>query len=317
MSFPASQLLIGMNASSAIFPEGGSIYTVWEDTPFWEAFKEMIHRKVLSVPVLSRITKKELFVLSMSGIMYYLITSISEDDLNGDIDQILSKKGIVNLPVINIKDSEAGDPAIIVKYDQQLFEVMKIMVKNEVHRLLVHDANDRLCGIITQSQLLKLLSCALDTIDKSRKTVAELNIGTSPVISVTPNQKAFQAFKLMKQMGISSVAVVDAEGKLIGNISSTDIKHLGFDLRYFELLGKSVDEYLMAIRMHNKKLGLDELRPRSVPVKETDLLLNVINLMTYLRVHRLYSVDDNSKPIRVISLQDVLEVVVQSSESSQ
>jgi hypothetical protein len=38
--------------------------------------------------------------------------------------------------------------------------------------------------------------------------------------------------------------VVNDKGVLIGNISATDIKGLGYDLTFFGLLGVSVKEYL-------------------------------------------------------------------------
>lgn len=60
--------------------------------------------------------------------------------------------------------------------------------------------------------------------DAIQKTIAEINLGTKPVISVNENTPAIETFRLMDNKKISSVAVVDANGTFVGNTSASDLK---------------------------------------------------------------------------------------------
>jgi CBS domain-containing protein len=51
-----------------------------------------------------------------------------------------------------------------------------------------------------------------------------MNIGTSPVIQVHYDTPAIRVFRLMDNRKISGVAVVDENGRLVGNTSGSDLK---------------------------------------------------------------------------------------------
>jgi CBS domain-containing protein len=312
MSHPLSRLLEGFTASSSIFPNGDheGYHFVWDDTPLVEAFKSMIGWKILSVPVFSKTQQSEYFILSMTGIMNYLLQHFSEEDFKSkDMPTLLQKRESMNVPVSKLKGTDGYEAAVCSNWDEKLIDTIRKMVQFKAHRILIFGNDKKLINIITQSRVLKLIDCGIGSLQKAQRTIAELNLGNKSVISVPMTAMTIEAFRLMKENNISAVAVVDEQGRLAGNISNSDIKHLGYDLRFFQLLGVPVSEYLKAIQIHNK-LGVDELRPTRVPVKETDLLISVVNLITYLRVHRVYCVDDEGRPTRVISLLDILKELI-------
>ncbi len=108
-------------------------------------------------------------------------------------------------------------------------------------------------------------------------------------------------------------------GRLVGNISVNDMKLIGFDGHYWNLLGKPLVEYLKELRARPESkirshvfalLQEDDQPPIVVKCKEKDNLAFVIRIINFYRVHRMYIVDDTMKPVGVISLSDVLRTVV-------
>src|SRR5690606_6998496 len=101
------------------------------------------------------------------------------------------------------------------------------------------------------------------------------------------------------------VAVVDERGVLLSNISAKDIKVLKrkqFLLKYFKKaiepdaiftkLFKSAATYVGAVRAHEMNVTYPNLF-----CKQDDTVSEVIYKLSFLRVHRLYVVDDLHKPI--------------------
>jgi hypothetical protein len=55
---------------------------------------------------------------------------------------------------------------------------------------------------------------------------------------------------------MTSAAVVNEEGSMVGNLSVSDIKVIGFDVRYFWLLSQPISEYLKVMRSEVQKVSL-------------------------------------------------------------
>jgi len=120
---------------------------------------------------------------------------------------------------------------------------------------------------------------------------------------------AIDAFKMMMDKDVSGLAVVDAEGKLTGNISMNDLKAVNTDGRMFWRLYQTVKNFLLKIRKENNEK--DGERPhRMVVVKERETIEAVIRKLADNKVHRIYIVDERHKPIGVISLKDVLLEII-------
>jgi len=192
------------------------------------------------------------------------------------------------------------------------------MVESQARRVLVHNhTTGKLTGLITQSRLLEFVGTIQNSISEASCTVEQLNLGFKDVASVHENSMTINAFKLMKDKKISAVAVVDDEGKLVGNISSNDLKLVGNDLTYFTYLARSVREYISWVNsaellkspLRNQSLlqtQKSEKDPFLVNCTKSNTLGFVIRTLNHYRVHRMYIVDDACRPIGVISIHDVL-----------
>jgi predicted transcriptional regulator len=92
------------------------------------------------------------------------------------------------------------DPAISVRPDANLMDVVNLMIKHKAHRILVTDQGSKAVNLITQSKVIVMLRTVAESIPLMSKTIAELQLGMNrEPIFVTEDQKALDAFRLMKQ----------------------------------------------------------------------------------------------------------------------
>lgn len=78
--------------------------------------------------------------------------------------------------------------------------------------------------VITQSMLIDFLWQNIERIGSiADAKVADLK-GTRPVLTVQEDTKAIVAFREMAHSGVSGLAVLDGNGKLVDNISMRDLK---------------------------------------------------------------------------------------------
>jgi len=109
----------------------------------------------------------------------------------------------------------------------------------------------------------------------------------------------------LKEKKISGMAVVDKEGKILGNISTSDLKRM--DTESPEQLCydiyQSIDQYIRSVKSV-KESGFPTFEP--IFVKPSDYVSQVIRSVNSKHVHRVYIVDEDQKPINEISLCDII-----------
>ncbi|CAG8844213.1 17366_t:CDS:2, partial [Racocetra persica] len=92
----------------------------------------------------------------------------------------------------------------------------------------VVDADGILKGILTQSRVVNYFYENVTKFPPIEqlfpKTLNELDIGKGFVVSALSDSFVLDALTMMNKNGLSSIAIVDSDGLLIGNISMTDIK---------------------------------------------------------------------------------------------
>jgi len=170
------------------------------------------------------------------------------------------------------------------------------------HRAVVME-DSLLVNIISQSDITSYL--AKHTSDLELKYVMELNVHTSGLLDMSPKDivsideyaSMMEALTVMTENNVEGIAVVSKEGKLLGNISATDIQPLS-DASNFKYLNLNALQFMKLVSKH------------STPVTcfPTTNLDTVLLRMALNRVHRLYIIGDNSKPIGVLSLTDIMKL---------
>merc|ERR1711933_671350 len=182
---------------------------------------------------------------------------------------------------------------------------------------VIDDAKNKLVGVVTQGMLFQQIAKKWATTIWSNKDnknaeqtllshLLDLKYITHPVKSIKNSVKAYDAFSLMSKLNLSGLAVVNNDGVLIHNTSATDIK---LWLIASSTLDDTIEEFLINIR----KLSLNEKYPISVCLFN-DTLQRAVQKLEATKYHRLWIVDDKTKPVGVLALTDIFKFICKTKE---
>jgi len=184
-----------------------------------------------------------------------------------------------------------------------LREMLYVMGPGGKHRVWIyHKNNNQGAGLITQTKMLHLLQEDLTHFPEiANKSIDELGLVTQKeIINIRLDQKVLDAFKMLANRNMESLAILDKDGKLENQISANDIRLLSLFGDFFDNLELTISEYIAKIHDYCHRPRESFLCRRNEPV------LDVIRRFTSRRVHRLFVVDEDSRPICVVSISDIL-----------
>jgi len=134
------------------------------------------------------------------------------------------------------------------------------------------------------------------------------------VVGVTIDQTAVEAFSILDKYRLSGIAVVDKQGRLVGNTSGADLKLFVLDQGNLSLNVPILD-YLSQIRLHQSS-PIDIQHP-SCSVMPENPLARVISKLAVTRFHRIFVVDSANHPVGVIALTDILRFATMNTDQLQ
>lgn len=125
-------------------------------------------------------------------------------------------------------------------------------------------------------------------------------IMSTPVLTVKKDDSVREAAKIMYNNRIGSVVVVDDDGKIAGILTERD-------LIYLIALGKReiFTEYpVWQIMTENPITG-----------KPDDSIIDALNKMKEAKIRHLPVVDEDGRPIGMVSIRDILEIIASLAQS--
>lgn len=189
--------------------------------------------------------------------------------------------------------------------DSTVFDVVKEICVERLHRVpLVKDK--RVINLVTQADIVGWIAFNKDRLGAAGdKTVGELEKDLGGIgglkqllLSINEEDTVEKAFSIMQKYNIHGVPVLNKEGKLIANISASDMKHIvKFDI---EVLKATAKEFLEHI----------EGGPRPViTCTKSTKFVEVLDQLASSRVHRTYVVDEAGALVDIITLTNVLDTI--------
>jgi len=323
------QLLISTPAGS-LFPERNHIISVWSSDTLSTAFKKMISNNILSVPVYDQVRRNYTHFLDMVDVVAFAVSQVNADPTT---PHTTDPKQLMDVPILQtvtcgkVADLSKRNPFFPVESGAPLLEALNLMVKWKVHRIPIVDAEGELITIISQSQLSSFVYKYLSSFSPSLMQKTAISISASiasteqsspdtpvKVISVELKDRAIDAFITMHEKRISGVAVVNESGTIVGNISASDLKAIGYDGELLTRLFYPVSEFLRLIHPANNdtNTALDE-RPEAfaapLVVPTTATFGSVLGSLINTHIHRVYVVDQEGHPVGVIGYAEILRAV--------
>lgn len=127
---------------------------------------------------------------------------------------------------MRVRDTMTPDP-LTVPQQATIGEALDLMVRNEIHELPVVDDND-LVGIITERDLRALLGPGIKIGDLSEVPQQRLDMGVDQVMSsvvhaVQLDQGLGEAARILADLRVGALPVLNATGTLVGILSVTDL----------------------------------------------------------------------------------------------
>jgi len=302
----------------AVRPPDNRIFVAQRTDRVVDVFKGLIKHNFLSVPVLQKTKSKYYGFIDIYDIVKFVVNFFGEtEELKNSEDfftlaeksEEFQKKTVNDIMTYPLSNRNPFHP---VSSGYTLFAAIELLARERgLHRVPVVDRDRKLITVITQSQLVQILEKNLDIIGaKKYKPVNMTRQYLEEVFTVSEDMIAMDAFKMMAEKNVSGLAVVNAEGKLTGTLSIRDLKAMSADGRLFWRLYQSIKNFLSKVRAETTS----EVRPRHlVTVMETDALETAIKLLAENKVHRVWIVDNQQKPLGVLSLKDVLLEIIEQN----
>ena len=143
-------------------------------------------------------------------------------------------------------------------------------------------------------------------------------IMTSPTISVTEDQTLKEVLDILAEKRISGVPVVDAENRIVGIISDTDIIRYSHTINVIPLSNLSgwVSPYTDIADMASMRKGFEMLHTTKVgqvmtkkvhAIGENEPANEVAILMNRRKVNRIPVVDQEGKLVGIITRSDMVQ----------
>jgi len=229
-----------------LFPDhpSDSIISFAKTDSIATAFKGLIENHILSAPVYDPVHRTFNCFVDMVDIVTSFVGKFSEKELT-DMHAI---QDFSNERCGQVADVSGRDPYSPVEQTAPLLAAILKMARSGIHRIPVIDSEGELVTVVTQSHVVKFLFHNMYLFGGlANITVDDIHMFHAPVVSVTTDQKGIDAFKLMNEKRVSAVAVVDNNGVLVGNISVSDLKLIGFDGSMFSRLYYPISQFMKLI----------------------------------------------------------------------
>lgn len=193
--------------------------------------------------------------------------------------------------------------------NDSLLDICKVLAEHRKHRVAITDSSSGtpLCtGIISQSGIVAFIAskCHPGAMDETM-TDAGLHF-RKDVVKIADDVNAASAFELLDSKRMSGIAVVDEDGKLIGNISARDVKNAVMDAGR---TGMDIDILSYLAEVRQSQVVRNDKHP-SCHVHVDATVEHVVNLLAKTGFHRVFVVDDDKKPIGVVSFADIVNFFI-------
>lgn len=166
-----------------------------------------------------------------------------------------------------------------------ILELQKLMVNHRISRVVVTDTEKKPVGIVTQKDIVGFLLT-----DSSKRGIEEIpakEVMSKNLVTVKPKAPTSDVAKTMIERRISSLVVVDDEGKLQGIATKTDMS------QYFASIGAGV------YSVH------DFMTPNPITIRQSQSIFSAVSLMSGNKISRIVVIDKEKEPVGVITLTDI------------
>jgi len=285
-----------------------TLITVDEDTTVGEAITKLKQNNITSAPVIGNQG-----ILGMVDMLDLLTFACGKMGFKNP-DYSSSKRAVGEFlakPVKNLINVSGRDKYIALPNTSTLQSIFQLLAKPNIHRVLIHNEEGELVGLLTQSTILRFLQQNKSKVSSlmNQKAKDVWPVGQKKVETIDFDKFVIDVLCTLVDKEISGIAVVNNEGQIVGNISASDLKRMSVDhpLQLCYDVYESIKTFMNITGDKNKPHN--ERLPKFDPivVKTDDTVGQVVDTIVSKRIHRVYVVDENNRPVGEISLCDIIQ----------
>lgn len=264
-----------------------------------KAFYALVYNGVRAAPLWD--TKRQKFVGILTITDFILILQKYYKEPNAKIEELEEHRIETWREVLK----EYEKPLLCISPSASLYEAIRILVENHVHRLpIVDPITNNVVYILTHKRILRFFYLYIYDWPQPpfmSKTLEELNVGTYDNMQIiNEDTTVIEALNIFVKYRVSALPVVDSQKKLVNIYSKFDAIGLAADKTYTNLN--------MTI---NEALSYRKDRSEGVAKCYKNESLSVcMERIVKAEVHRLVVVDQDENVIGVVSLSDLLDYIV-------
>jgi len=219
-------------------------------------------------------------------------------DLSRPIIDVLTQRG----------RAEYHGPSLSITIDEHstLRQVLEIF-STGAHRVMVGSGSPDGVKVLSQVDVVLYLLEKYDSLPAScKQSLLQLGLATdnrivNKIVSMSYMNTALEGFRKIYRQGVSAVAILDDEDRLVGTLSSSDVRGLKIDQLNNVL--EPVVSYLQ------KKYGQTR---QNIVVNPNEGIKQVMEKIILGKVHRVWVVDPAGRPMACVTCTDVIKTVFDS-----
>ncbi|ORX75020.1 hypothetical protein DL89DRAFT_203183, partial [Linderina pennispora] len=227
-----------------------------------EACDALIAHKIQSVPLYDRASKSYIGMFDLHDLASYLLAKRPQGRQG-----LAREVGQQGVEVSRLTDMSHMNPFYSVLPETTVAQIVGVFASG-THRVAVMQSEREIRGILSQTRVVRYFfeHCAGPQATDPQavqinglldRTLQDLGLVTGNVVMAKPTTPVLQALSLLERWHISSVAIVEDNQRLVGNLSVTDIKYV---VKNKQLLHGTCIELIQSVRYMQ---GLQDGRDRA------------------------------------------------------
>lgn len=292
---------------------GQQLRTVKAHDSLASALVELSTHNLLALPVYDASREAYIgFIDVIDAITALLVAGLSIDVVQlvvpypSSVDEFVQKAEFPfnSLTIGELVNASERNPWRTVSENATVEEVLDLLSEKQLHRVAVVNAENSLVGVVSQLGALTFLYNKFqdnDALKQTKLSVSESQF-SHPLITLTQGTSVYEAFQVLHSNKISGAPIVDASGALVESFSANDIKGSISSAEVFKDIYKPIEALIDSA---NKRWSRPE---RTHTISREDSLWDILSKVVNFHVHRVFVVE-NSRPVHVISLGDIIKAI--------
>jgi len=262
-----------------------------------EALKKLAMFAVSSAPVFDANKQKLIGALSVLDLAVWIVRTYSAS--KGDKKHYDWSKVDEEFKTPIHKVLNGVDRFWPVADTESVATLINSYFKWRIHRAPVISGHE-IVGHVSQSDVVAFLAKNLNHFEKlANLTLSEMELHSGPVLSVLKSMPLIEAFSNIVETKFTGIAVIDEQGRLVNNISASDLKGITRDTFW-------------KLEMPIEKILGEKAKLPPLTCKPNDTFGDTIKRIADCKVHRIYVVDQQERPTNVITLTTIMKIFSQS-----